>query len=129
MNIYVIVENGIVINRTQAEEALAYNWIENAEAQIGWSYADGVFSPPSPEPAPNPVTQSMTARQTRLVLLGAGLLDDVESLVSGMSRAAQIEWEYATYIERDNVLIAEAQPMLGFSDEQMDDLFRTGAAL
>lgn len=47
MKTYVIIENGIVINRTQAESPLEENWVESDRAQIGWTYVDGVFAPPA----------------------------------------------------------------------------------
>ena len=127
MNIYVIVENGVVVNRTRAEQPLSSNWIANDVAQIGWLYQVGGFFEPPPEPVFVPT--AMTARQARLALLSVDLLDDAEAAVGAMSRAAQIEWEYASEILRDNALIIEAQALLGLSDEQMDDLFRKGAAL
>ena len=51
---YAIIENGFVINVALADSPLADNWIENDTAGIGWSYADGVFTPPVVVP-PAPV--------------------------------------------------------------------------
>lgn len=49
---YVVVENGMVINRVVSDVALEPNWIQHDTAQIGWSY-DGVnFIPPPPPPPP-----------------------------------------------------------------------------
>lgn len=87
---------------------------------------------PTPEPTP-PVPPSVTARQARLVLLGAGLLSTVEGALASMSgmqgEAARIEWEYALAIERDSQLIQALAPALGLTDEQVDDLFRAAQAL
>lgn len=77
---------------------------------------------------PEPVPATITALQARLVLASMGALDAVEAFV-GNDRAAQITWEYATVIERSSPLVAGAASALGMSDEQMDDLFRTAAAL
>ncbi|ACS51168.1 hypothetical protein [Bartonella grahamii] len=47
---YAVVENGVVTNIIVASEdyihALDGEAIPSSEAQIGWTYKDGVFSPP-----------------------------------------------------------------------------------
>lgn len=65
------------------------------------------------------VPPSVTARQARLALLEVGLLDDVELIVQNESRAVQLEWEYATTIQRDNPLLS----LLNLSESQIDQLF------
>lgn len=52
---FVIVKNGVVINRVISDSALAENWIQSDTAQIGWLYDSetGDFTPP-PEPEPEP---------------------------------------------------------------------------
>lgn len=82
-------------------------------------------------PSPVPVTVSM--RQARLALLGAGMLIAVDTAIAGMpspqKEAAQIEWEYATEVRRNSPLIAALGPALGLSEEQIDGLFRAAAVL
>ncbi|MDR1888158.1 MAG: hypothetical protein LBQ81_02025 [Zoogloeaceae bacterium] len=72
-------------------------------------------------------------RQARLALLGAGLLDVVNATIAGMEgdagKAARIEWEYATSIERDNPLFVGLSEQLGLTGEQLDALFIQAAAL
>jgi hypothetical protein len=79
-----------------------------------------------PEPTPV-VPNAVTARQARLALLGAGLLDDVEAaldaLTGAQGTAARIEWEYALEIRRDSPLIASLTPSLSLTAEQVNDLF------
>ena len=77
--------------------------------------------------ARNPVPQQVTMRQARLELLERGLLDDVEAAIAAAGRAAQIEWEYATTVERSHPVIAAVQQQQGLSDADMDDLFREAA--
>lgn len=55
------IENGIVTNRAHFAGDVpdgwipdGETWIESEEAQIGWSYADAVFAPPSRPPEPDP---------------------------------------------------------------------------
>lgn len=86
-----------------------------------------------PPPAPPAAPTSITPRQARLALLGAGLLDAVQAafaqLPEPQRKAAQIEWEFALAIERNSPLVAQFAPMLGLTEEQIDALFIAGAAL
>ena len=79
--------------------------------------------------ARNPVPQQVTMRQARLALLSAGLLDDVEAVISAAGRAAQLEWEYAAVVERSNPAVAIVQQQKALTDAQIDDLFREAAKL
>ena len=79
------------------------------------------------EPAPVFVPQQVTMRQARLELLSRDLLDDVDAVIAVAGRAAQIEWEYASTVDRDNPVIAVVQQQQGMTDEQIDDLFREAA--
>jgi hypothetical protein len=84
-------------------------------------------------PVSLPVPPSVTARQARLALLGAGMLATVEQTLVSMpgvqGEAARIEWEYALAIERGSALINALAPALGLTDEQIDDLFRAAEGL
>jgi hypothetical protein len=50
--IYVKIENGVVVNRVVFDAPMPDDWperetwLQDDEAQIGWLYADGVFTPP-----------------------------------------------------------------------------------
>ena len=79
--------------------------------------------------ARNPVPQQVTMRQARLALLSAGLLDDVEMVITTAGRAAQLEWEYAAMVERSNPAVAIVQQQKSLTDAQIDDLFREAAKL
>lgn len=79
------------------------------------------------------IPPSVTPRQARLALLQAGLLDQVagalDSLPSPDREAAQIEWEYATAIERGSAWIGQLGSALGLSEDQIDDLFIAAAGV
>lgn len=79
------------------------------------------------------VPESVTMRQARLAMLGAGILDDVEALIAQMpgdeGRAARIDWEYALDVRRDWPLIDGLGSQLGLSEQQIDDLFVAAAAV
>jgi hypothetical protein len=75
----------------------------------------------------------ITNRQARLALLSAGLLDQVDAALAAIpgdaGRAARVEWEYATTIERGNPLFSQLVAALGLPDDALDNLFRQAAAL
>ena len=91
----------------------------------------------TPEPA-DPIVpvvpQSVTMRQARLALLRAGLLDDVDAAIAAIPdpaqrKAAQIEWEYATVIERNSPLVQSLAAGLGLTAADIDDLLTLAATL
>ena len=71
---------------------------------------------------PKVVPQSITPLQAKLQLLKLGLLDEVEALVTG-DRTAQLYWEYASVIERDNDILLLMANSLGLTSEQVDEMF------
>ena len=68
------------------------------------------------------VPQSITPLQAKLQLLSLGLLDDVEALVTG-DRTAQLYWEYASVVERDNAVLLLMANSIGLTSEQVDEMF------
>lgn len=90
-----------------------------------------------PDDFPAPLRQaapsSITPRQARLALLGAGLLSSVDVALAGLPEpqksAAQIEWEYATSVERSSPLVTSLGGALGLTGAQIDALFIQAAAL
>ena len=71
----------------------------------------------------------VTMRQARLALLQAGKLQDIITAINGMDEAAQIEWQYAQTVKRDHPLVVSLFPALGMTDDEIDRLFLTAAAL
>lgn len=86
-----------------------------------------------PEPQPESVPQSLTARQARLALHGIGKLSGVPAAIAALPEPqktqAEIEWEYATHIERNNQFVAVLASALQLTDEQINQLFIEGAKL
>ena len=82
---------------------------------------------------PATVPSSITMRQARLALLGAGLLLTVDAAIAAMTGpagdAARIEWEYAATVERTNPLFGAMATQLGLDSAALDALFVTAAAL
>jgi hypothetical protein len=88
------IENGVVTNRASFAGEVpdgwipeGETWVEDEEAQIGWTYADGVFAA-SPAPAveglPVGVPGSITARQGKINLLRMGLMTAEEASAGTM---------------------------------------------
>ena len=67
-------------------------------------------------------SDSITMRQARLYLLGAGLLSQVDSIVS-QNEAWKIEWEYATEVQKDTPLVLALAQKLGLTSEAIDLMF------
>ena len=86
---------------------------------------------PTPSAPPLVVPASITMRQARLALLGAGLLDNVDAAIAALpspqKEAAKIEWEYSQEVHRHNGFVSVLAPILGMTAEQTDALF-IGAA-
>lgn len=95
------------------------------EQVIGMNYADGVLSgSPMPEPAPQPtVPQVVSMRQACLQLEIDGLLDDVEAIVAGLPKLYQIEWQRASVVQRNNLLVETVRLQKGMTPAQIDALF------
>ena len=88
---------------------------------------------PNPPDLPPPtiagVPQEVTMRQARLALLGAGLLDNVNSAIATAGQAALIEWEFANSVVRGSPFITQLGAALGMTDAQIDALFVAAAGL
>ncbi len=131
MSAYVLIENGVVVQKQpypqkgfiQAPVSVFCGMIYEAET-------GGFVTPPSP---PEPVPQSITPRQARLALLEAGLLSQVDTAIASLASPArdqaQIEWEYATAIDRSSEWINQLGGALGLDDAGIDDLFKTASKL
>lgn len=134
MQKFSIVAAGVVVNQTLAEADFAeqQGWVPAGDSNIGDLW-DGENFTPAP-PAPPVVPASVTMRQARLALLGAGLLDDVDTAIAAIPdettrRAAQIEWEFSNEVQRHNAFTAMLGSGLGLSSAQIDALFIQAAAL
>ena len=76
----------------------------------------------------------VTMRQARRALLAAGLLDQVDAAIAAIAdaterRQAEIDWEYATTVERLWPWVQTLGAALGLSAEDLDALFEQAATL
>lgn len=122
-----VIENNVVVNTIEVESLDIFpNLAEASVGSIGWSYIDGVFTPPV---IPKIIPEIITMRQARLALLQNNLLDVIDVAVATMPQNVQISWEYATEVRRDNPLVASIKAMQQWTDAQMDDLFILASTL
>ena len=76
----------------------------------------------------------VTMRQARRALLDAGLLDQVDAAIAAIAdaterRQAEIDWEYATTVERLWPWVQTLGAALGLSAEALDALFEQASTL
>lgn len=76
----------------------------------------------------------VTMRQARRALLDAGLLDQVDAAIAAIAdaterRQAEIDWKYATTVERLWPWVQTLGAALGLTAEAMDALFEQAATL
>lgn len=126
--------------RLEKDDAAKTWWAvqdESTVARFGLTLADfpGAVPPELPvyvEP-PSSVPKSVTMRQARLALLGAGLLTTVNDAIAAMTgvqgEAARIEWECSKEVQRDRALVQALGPTLGLTDAQLDALFVAAHAI
>lgn len=114
-------------------------WLDTGEDAGKWLSADCVAISDAEANAIRlannspPIPTTITMRQARLALLGAGLLAQVNTAVAGMtgagSDAARIEWEFASTVERNKPLVARLSAALGLTGAQLDALFTSASNL
>lgn len=79
------------------------------------------------------VPASVTMRQARLALLGAGLLGQVAAAIATLEsphrEQAEIEWEFSSEVYRNRPLVTMLGPKLGLTSRQLDQLFVAAADL
>jgi hypothetical protein len=95
---------------------------------LAW-LAGGNTPDPAPVPAPEEALAAeraamrCTPAQMRLTLHRMDLLTQVQAIADA-DEEARIVWEYATVIERTSPLIDALGGPNGFTDTQIDDIFR-----
>ncbi|MBB2832390.1 UNVERIFIED_ORG: hypothetical protein GGD51_002519 [Rhizobium esperanzae] len=72
---------------------------------------------------------SVSARQFKLQLLAAGLLDRVDAWIATQSKAVQIAYEYSGTFVRTEPMMASGFAAMGFTGEQVGDFFMAASKL
>lgn len=137
---YVQVENGNVVNSTIfGPEGMPEGWDEGntwiAEdvAQIGWTFANGVFAaPPAPQPEPV-VLPDLAPYQFRAMLALSGKQSALDAYIAALpdpqKTIAQAKLDYSLMFHRDNDLVLAAQQALGLSKDELDALWLSAAQI
>lgn len=127
-----IVENIIVKSTLDSTDHNNYEWLvmgdPSAQFQIGETYTYEQWEKYNLDDATvrlNQVPNQITARQARIVLHRHGLLNSINQLCAS-DPVWQIEWEYATYVDRYSPLINGMCLALGLTEDEVDALFKEG---
>lgn len=75
------------------------------------------------------VPERVTARQFKLQLLAAGLLDQVEAWVASQDQAVQIAYANSGTFLRTEPMMQTGFQALGFTSDQIDAFYTAAAAL
>lgn len=122
------------------DEAQTWRAVKDDSVIERWGFKRSDFKgakapelPPYVTPEP-PVPAPVSMRQTRLALLGAGLLDAVQPAIDALPdglerRAAQIEWDSAQEVRFDSPLVQRLASALQLGDEQLRALFEAARQL
>lgn len=97
---------------------------ETGDAFSGVENGYWVIRRPDPVLAPAPIPNSVLPHKMRLALLNVGKLEDVTTAVSNSTEENKIYWEYAIEFNRNDPLFLFFVAELGFTESQVDDLFR-----
>lgn len=73
------------------------------------------------------VPQSIAAYQARIALSEAGLLAKVENAIKTKGGDLKIRWDWAGMLDRNHPDILTISSALGWSKDQIDDLFISAA--
>ena len=103
----------------------------NTDYQAYLAWRDAGNDPEPYQPPPATVPQSVTRFQARASLHLAGLLPQVEALMSDPATdpIARIAWQDAQEFRRQSPSVLAMAQALGLSEQQLDQLFTTAASL
>lgn len=75
------------------------------------------------------MVSSVSARQFRLMLRRAGLLDQVKAWVAQQDGETQDAFEYSGSFVKDSPMMAAGFAVMGFTPQQIDEFFTAAASL
>lgn len=130
-----VIDGTQVVNVIEAQpgfELPGFLLVPTDTAGPGWSYVEGEFVPPEPEP--DPVPQSVSRAQGKAALIQAGLWSAVVAYVDAMTdptekALAEVALNDTTEWLRTSPFLNAAATALGLTETQLDDLFRTAATI
>ena len=79
------------------------------------------------------IPTEVTMRQARLALVDAGMYGNIQSAINSLPEPlktkALIEWEYSNTVQRHNGFVSQLGPILGMTEEDLDNLFIAASKL
>ncbi len=87
---------------------------------------DGQGLPPDPTPAPQPVPEEVTKLQLYKAAKATGQWAEIWAAIQS-SEDAKLEWDFAISVRRDNPTVAALAAAQGWSNDDVDNLFRLAA--
>lgn len=78
---------------------------------------------------PATTVETVSARQFKLQLLAAGLIDEVEAWIAQQDRATRISYEYSGSFVKSSLMMQAGFAAMGFTSEQVDEFFTAASAL
>jgi len=116
-----------------SDDGLVINVVNVAEGS-NWTPPVGTFGPDGGQLGQRwngsayvrgEVPQEVSPYQARVALRRAGRLADVEALMqdAGTDEEAKLAWKHAVTIRRKSPFIANLGAALGFTEQQIDNLF------
>ncbi|MFT0547509.1 hypothetical protein ACMHYO_14400 [Allopusillimonas ginsengisoli] len=138
MTKYARIENSVVAELLETDGDISsmfhpdFVWVDaGPDVREGDTYIGGEFSRPAPPElqAPN----SITMRQCRLMLHSEGLLVGVQAAIDALDEpaktSAQIEWDYAQTVNRDNPVMQMLAAAMELDEGQLDQMFTSASQL
>lgn len=112
------------------QEQIDGGWVKDGLVPMTDKEVHAHLNPPPPPPV---IPREVTMRQARLQLHKLGMLKDVQPAIDSLDEPqrteAQIEWDYATNINRDNASVQLLIEKLELTDEQVDEWFLEASKL
>jgi hypothetical protein len=126
-----VIENGVVVNVIIVDEINSPDLVPAENGLIGDLWNGAAFQ--TPPPPPPKVPEAVTMRQAKIALRRAGKLAIVNAALQAMpgdaGEDARITWEWSTEVQRQNPLILMMKPVIGMTDQEIDQLFISAALL
>lgn len=112
------------------QEQIDGGWVKDGLVPMTDKEVHAHLNPPPPPPV---IPREVTMRQARLQLHKLGILKDVQPAIDSLDEPqrteAQIEWDYATSIKRDNASVQLLIEKLELTDEQVGEWFLEASKL
>ena len=126
-----LVFNNLVIDVQETEFPVheSMTWVDCTQDVRGWSYTNGVFTPPQQQVEPELTLDERRASakigplDLGMKLAELGLFDQINDWANNKGGLITYAWNRATFFERLHPMILAAQTELGWTDAQVDEIF------